>query len=180
MDDTGRGQQSEHVYLPYLCRKSIYGARYREVAGMPDTIAIAGAFPKAPLRATTTRGTRAWALDPLARGRSGTPMAQTACEFEGFCGARLLRAVAANEHTFMTAAGQSAVGVRGGAGGAKHPLGFGRESNSRRFLWCVGGWATENRTQPAAQECPRTRPGHHFFGVGVGHTLPKTSSLDLP
>ena len=27
MDDTGRGQQSEHVYLPYLCRKSIYGAR---------------------------------------------------------------------------------------------------------------------------------------------------------
>ena len=147
---------------------------------MPDTIAIAGAFPKAPLRATTTRGTRARALAPLARGRSGTPMAQTACEFEGFCGARLLRAVAANEHTFMTAAGQSAVGVRGGAGGAKHPLGFGRESNSRRFLWCVGGWATENRTQPAAQECPRTRPGHHFFGVGVGHTLPKTSSLDLP
>ena len=80
--------------------------------------AIAGTFPKAPLRATTTSGTRARALAPLAHGRTGTPMAQAACEFEGFCGARLLRAVATGQRTFMMATGRSAAGVRGGAGGA--------------------------------------------------------------
>ena len=85
---------------------------------MPDTIAIAGAFPQAPLRATTTSGTRARALAPLAHGRTGTPMAQAACEFEGFCGACLLRVLDANQRTFTTAAGRSAAGVRGGAGGA--------------------------------------------------------------
>ena len=109
---------------------------------MPDTIAIAGAFPQAPLRATTTSGTRARSLAPLAHGRTGTPMAHTACEFEGFCDACLFHAVAAGRRTFMMATGRSA---------------------GRRARWCRGG---------LSPSWMRTRAGvpDDFFGA-LGHGL---------
>ena len=55
-------------------------------------------------------------LASWARVRTGTPVAHTACEFEGFCDACLFHAVAAGQRTFMMATGRSAAGVRGGAG----------------------------------------------------------------